>query len=74
VFCAKGDSGEPTTLDATAKLALELLEGSEQDNTLQQRCRQQAEERLGSMGGADRMASAITDLLAPSQPSLSINP
>ena len=74
VFCAEGDSGEPTTLDATAKLALELLEGSEQDNTLQQRCRQQAEERLGSMGGADRMASAITDLLAPSQPSLSINP
>ncbi|WP_115017711.1 lipid-A-disaccharide synthase-related protein [Synechococcus sp. UW140] len=74
VFCAEGDSGQPATLDATAKLALELLEGSELDKALQRRCRQQAEERLGSMGGADRMASAITDLLPPSQPSLSTNP
>ena len=74
VFCAEGDSGQPATLDATAKLALELLEGSELDKALQRRCRQQAEERLGSMGGADRMASAITDLLPPSQPSLSSSP
>ena len=65
VFCAEGDSGSTSTLDASARLALQLLERSIQDPSLQQRCRQQADERLGSMGGAARMAAAITALVKP---------
>ena len=65
VFCAEGDSGSASTLDASARLALQLLERSNQDQSLQQRCRQQADERLGSMGGAARMAAAITALIKP---------
>ena len=59
VFCAEGDSGAASTLDASARLTLQLLERSSQDQRLQQRCRQQADERLGSMGGAARMTAAI---------------
>ena len=65
VFCAEGDSGAASTLDASARLTLQLLERSSQDQRLQQRCRQQADERLGSMGGAARMAAAITALIKP---------
>ena len=65
MFCAEGDSGSTSTLDASARLALQLLERSSQDPSLQQRCRQQADERLGSMGGAARMAAAITALIKP---------
>ena len=65
VFCAEGIPGEPSTLDATARMALQLLERSCSDQRLQRQCQQQAEERLGSMGGAGRMAAAITALLNP---------
>ena len=65
VFCAEGNSGAASTLDASARLTLQLLERSSQDQRLQQRCRQQADERLGSMGGAARMAAAITALIKP---------
>ena len=65
VFCAEGDSGAASTLDASARLTLQLLERSSQDQRLQQRCRQQADERLGSMGGVARMAAAITALIKP---------
>ena len=63
VFCADGDSGEDATVLATVQLALDLLERSVHDQQLQQLCRQQAEERLGRTGGAESMATAITDLL-----------
>ncbi len=66
VFCADGDSGEHSTVVSTAKLALELLERSVQDQQLQRLCREQADERLGSMGGAAPMATAITHLLSSS--------
>ncbi|MGC6482783.1 MAG: lipid-A-disaccharide synthase-related protein [Synechococcus sp.] len=63
VFCAEGKSGAPDTLNASAEMALHLLERTRTDQHFQQRCRQQAEERLGSMGGAERMAAALTALI-----------
>ncbi len=63
VFCAEGESGEQATVLATARLVLDLLERSVQDQQLQRLCRQQAAERLGSMGGAEQMATAISALL-----------
>ena len=63
VFCAEGTPGEPDTLDASARMALELLERSCSDRALQECCQQQAHRRLGSMGGAERMAAAISALL-----------
>ena len=63
VFCAEGESGEQATVLATARLVLDLLERSVQDQQLQRLCRQQAVERLGSMGGAEQMATAISALL-----------
>ena len=63
VFCAEGESGEQATVLATARLVLDLLERSVQDQQLQRLCRQQADERLGSMGGAEQMATAISALL-----------
>ena len=69
VFCAEGTPGLPSTLDATARMALQLLERSCSDRTLQAVCQQQAKERLGSMGGAERMAAAINTLLSPQSPS-----
>ena len=74
VFCAKGASGQPRTLEASARLALELLERSCSERALQESCQQQAKQRLGSMGGAERMASAITDLLSTHSPALSSHP
>ena len=63
VFCAEGASGKQATVLATARLVLDLLERSVQDQQLQRLCRQQADERLGSMGGAEQMATAISALL-----------
>ena len=63
VFCAEGESGEQATVLATARLVLDLLERSVQDQQLQRLCRQQADERLGSMGGAEQMATVISALL-----------
>ena len=68
VFCAEGLPGQPSTLDASARLALELLERSCRDRSLQESCQHQAQHRLGSMGGAERMANAITDLIANPSP------
>ena len=74
VFCAEGEQGLPSTLDASARLTLELLERSCRDRDLQERCHEQAEQRLGSMGGAERMANAITALLPPLPPGSSPQP
>ena len=65
VFCAEGASGASETLSRSARMALDLLMRSRQDQSLQQLCRQQAENRLGADGGADRMAATIDALLTP---------
>ena len=63
VFCAEGASGASETLSRSARMALDLLMRSRQDQSLQQLCRQQAENRLGADGGAERMAATIDALL-----------
>ena len=63
VFCAPGATGSETNLEATAKLALELLVRCQSDQELQQSCRTEAQRRLGAAGGAVRMARAISSLL-----------
>ena len=65
VFCAEGASGASETLSRSARMALDLLMRSRQDQSLQQLCRQQAENRLGADGGAERMAATIDALLTP---------
>ncbi|MDP6193877.1 MAG: lipid-A-disaccharide synthase-related protein [Prochlorococcaceae cyanobacterium ETNP18_MAG_1] len=64
VFCAAGEPGETALLRDTAKLTMELLKRSQQDTNLSEQCHDQAQRRLGSSGGANRLANAITDLLA----------
>ena len=64
VFCAPGSSGSPTNLQASAELAISLLNRSQTDSTLQRQCRDEAARRLGSRGGGSRMAEAISALLS----------
>jgi len=63
VFCARGEPGETATLEASAMLAIDLLERSRHDPDLQQQCQQQALQRLGSAGGGARMTQAICNLV-----------
>ena len=63
VFCAQGEPGETATLEASARLAIDLLERSHSDADLQRQCHQQALQRLGPSGGGARMAQAISDLV-----------
>ncbi|QNI86285.1 hypothetical protein SynPROS71_02528 [Synechococcus sp. PROS-7-1] len=63
VFCAQGEPGDIATLEASARLAIELLEKSRFDLDLQRQCQQQALLRLGPAGGGARMAQAISDLV-----------
>ena len=65
VFCAPGPPGEQATLDASAALALELVQRSRTDTTLQRQCRHEAQRRLGSSGGGLTMATEISALCAP---------
>ena len=51
------------SIEATAALALDLLERSGSDHELQKQCRREASRRLGTTGGGTRMAAAISDLL-----------
>ncbi|QNI95626.1 hypothetical protein SynA15127_02567 [Synechococcus sp. A15-127] len=64
VFCANGDAGSLGNLQASAQLALQLLERWRSDQQLQRQCRQEAERRLGAAGGGRRMAAAISALLS----------
>ena len=64
VFCAPGDAGSLGNLQASAQLALQLLERCHSDQQLQRQCRQEAERRLGAAGGGRRMAAAISALLS----------
>ena len=63
VFCAPGNAGSRDNIEATAALALDLLERSRNDHDLQEQCRREASRRLGTSGGGTRMAAAISDLL-----------
>jgi uncharacterized protein (TIGR03492 family) len=63
VFCAPGESGSREALQATAELALALLDRFRKDQGFQQQCRVEAKRRLGEAGGGPRMAAAISALL-----------
>ena len=63
VFCADGVSGSRKALEATAELAMALLDRSQRDPDLQQQCQVEAQRRLGEAGGGPRMAAAISALL-----------
>jgi len=63
VFCAPGSTGSAANLEATAALALDLLDRSRSDQELQEQCRREASRRLGTAGGGTRMAAAISELL-----------
>ena len=63
VFCAPGEAASQDNLQASAQLALQLLERCRCDPQLQQQCRQEADRRLGAAGGGRRMAAAISALL-----------
>jgi uncharacterized protein (TIGR03492 family) len=63
VFCAPGNAGSRDNIEATAALALDLLERSRNDHDLQEQCQREASRRLGTSGGGTRMAAAISDLL-----------
>ena len=63
VFCADGESGSHEALEATAELAMALLDRSQRDPDLQQQCQVEAQRRLGEAGGGPRMAAAISALL-----------
>ena len=64
VFCADGESGSREALEATAELAMALLDRSQRDPDLQQQCQVEAQRRLGEAGGGPRMAAAISALLS----------
>ena len=63
VFCADSPVGSEALFDATAKMAMELLERIVRDPALRRDCRQQAMQRLGPEGGGDKMANVISELL-----------
>ena len=63
VFCAPGEAASRENLQASAQLALQLLERCRCDPQLLQQCRQEADRRLGAAGGGRRMAAAISALL-----------
>ena len=64
VFCADGESGSREALEATAELAMALLDRARQDPGLQRQCQVEAQRRLGEAGGGPRMAAAISALLS----------
>ena len=66
VFCAASPGEGEALLQATAKLAIELLERSVNDPDLRRDCREQAMQRLGPQGGGKRMAGLISELLQKS--------
>ena len=63
VFCAPGELGSQEALEASAELALALLDRFRRDPGFQQQCRVEAKRRLGEAGGGPRMAAAISALL-----------
>ncbi len=64
VFCAQGEVGSDLLFQNTAKLIQELLERAKNDQALQLQCKEEAKRRLGTIGGARKIAYAITDFLS----------
>ncbi len=63
VFCVDSDCFDPERFTRTAELAISLLLRSKSDTSLKSQCQQQANRRLGPLGGAEKMAYGITNLL-----------
>jgi uncharacterized protein (TIGR03492 family) len=63
VFCANGTAGSGQQLDGTAELLEELLERLLHDQRWRNELQQQGRERIGSGGGAARMAADLQALL-----------
>ncbi|QNJ04405.1 lipid-A-disaccharide synthase-related protein [Synechococcus sp. PROS-U-1] len=63
VFCAPGESGSHEALEASAELAMALLDRCHGDPAFQQQCQVEAQRRIGEPGGGPRMAAAISALL-----------
>jgi uncharacterized protein (TIGR03492 family) len=59
VFCAGGDPGSDTQLDATTDLLEQLLERLLHDTRWRSELQQLGMERIGSGGGAARMAADL---------------
>ena len=65
VFCAGGEVGSRGNLEASATLAMTLVERSRSDAMLRRQCREEAERRLGCAGGGRRMAELISAMALP---------
>jgi uncharacterized protein (TIGR03492 family) len=63
VFCAAGSAGSEEQLDGSAHLVQTLLERLQQDPAWRQELQQLGEQRIGSGGGAVRMAADLHQLL-----------
>ena len=64
VFCAPGERGSVEALNATAGLAMALLDRYRRDPEFQRQCQVEAKRRLGDQGGGLKMATAISALLS----------
>ncbi len=62
IFCANGKVGEEIILRNTGNLIFDLLERTQNDISLKNKCHQEALRRLGNKGGAKRIAQAILTL------------
>ena len=63
VFCGEGSTGSEEQLDGTARLIQTLLERLQDDPGWRQELRQVGRQRIGSGGGAARMATDLHQLL-----------
>ncbi len=64
IFCASKNSTEADLFKNTAKVAVNLLQRIKEDRLFQKECELQAKKRLGISGGGERLAKAISELLA----------
>ena len=62
---AGGEVGSRGNLEASATLAMTLVERSRSDAILRRQCREEAERRLGRAGGGRRMAELISAMALP---------
>ncbi len=66
VLCAAGEPGSPACLEATAELAAQVLRrlaDPRESARLHRELSTAAAERIGAVGGSERLAAAIMDLL-----------
>ncbi len=67
IFCVDGTPFKSYTMHKTAALIIELLKRSKEDIRLQKACQFQAEKRIGTRGGSQYIAEAISQLLSQKQ-------